>query len=263
MTTDHRRPLVVRRRSSALNLLRYALTMNQIISGLWEIDEIGDAVHCYLWEWSGGLTLIDTGMPVDGPKILATLRKQGFAFHNLRRIIVTHVDMDHIGGLAQIKQATGAKVACHAAEKEFMEHPSRRQPAAWYLRPVYSLALLAPPLHMRPVTPDELLLDGQELPEGFTVIHTPGHTPGHISLLHREKRLLITGDALSNRKNTLRTPVALWTPDKVNAQRSVWKLAKKYGDDYDIVLFGHGDPLLQNGAKRIKGLASRIFSTTI
>ena len=36
--------------------------MKAIIPGLWEVDEIGEAVHCYVWEWQGGLTLIDTGM---------------------------------------------------------------------------------------------------------------------------------------------------------------------------------------------------------
>ncbi len=44
--------------------------MKQIIPGLWEFDEIGEAVHAYLWEWPGGLTLIDTGHPQDAPKII-------------------------------------------------------------------------------------------------------------------------------------------------------------------------------------------------
>jgi glyoxylase-like metal-dependent hydrolase (beta-lactamase superfamily II) len=237
--------------------------MQQIIPGLWVFDEIGETVHCYLWEWSGGLTLIDTGHPKDAPAILGALRQRGYALHNLRRIIVTHVDMDHTGGLAQLKKATGAKVACHAAEKQFMEQPWRRQPAAWFMRPLVALAGLIPAFHQRPVTPDELLVDGQELPEGFTVVHTPGHSPGHISLLHKERRLLLTGDALSNRKGRLRDPIFLFTPDKVNARRSIWKLAKKYGDDYEVIVFGHGPPIMHNGAKRVKGLASRILSTDV
>jgi glyoxylase-like metal-dependent hydrolase (beta-lactamase superfamily II) len=237
--------------------------MQQIIAGLWVFDEIGEGVHCYLWEWAGGLTLIDAGRPQDGPLILAALRKRGFALHNLRRIVITHVDLDHTGGLAVVKKATGAKVACHAAEKMYMEQPWRRQPAAWFLRPLAALFQLIPGFQQRPVTPDELLLDGQELPEGLTVIHTPGHTPGHISLLHKERRFLITGDALSNRKGKLRDPIFLFTPDKVNARRSIWKLAKKYGDDFEVVVFGHGPPILHNGAKRVKGLASRMMSADV
>jgi glyoxylase-like metal-dependent hydrolase (beta-lactamase superfamily II) len=237
--------------------------MKQIIPGLWEFDEIGEAVHAYLWEWDGGLTLIDTGHPQDAPKIIEALRKRGYALHNVRRIIATHVDPDHTGGLAALKQITGAKIACHATEKTVMEQPWKRKWGAWYTAPVFLMASLLPAFRQRPVSPNELLVDGQELPEGFTVIHTPGHTPGHISLLHRERRLLIAGDALVNQRNKLRANESPFTADRYNARRSLWKLAKKYGDEIDVVVFGHGPPLLQNGGKRIKGLASRVFSTDI
>ena len=237
--------------------------MKQILPGLWEIDEIGDMVHCYLWEWQQGLTLIDTGLPKDGRTILEAIVKRGYALHNVRRIIITHMDLDHTGGLAEIKKATGARVACHTVEKVLLEHPERRKPAAWFLRPLFALMRLSPANRQTPVTPDELLVDGQELPEGFTVVHTPGHTPGHISLLHKGKRFLITGDALSNRNGNLRGPNFLFTPDEKNAQRSIWKLAKKYGDDFEVMVFGHGPPVMQNASKRVKGLVSQIFSTDV
>lgn len=234
--------------------------MKQIIPGLWEIDEIGDSVHCYLWEWSGGLTLIDTGFPRDARKILEALKQHHRPLHQVRRIIITHADLDHSGGLAAIKRVTQAEVVCHAVEKEYLEYPLRRKPAALFMRPPYRLATLLPGYQPHPVTPDLLVVDGQELPEGFTVVHTPGHTPGHISLLHKERRLLISGDALSNRGGKLRSPLGIYTPDQENARRSIWKLAKRYGDDFETVVFGHGPPILSNGGKRIKGLASQIYS---
>ncbi|MCX6048440.1 MAG: MBL fold metallo-hydrolase [Chloroflexi bacterium] len=237
--------------------------MKQILPGLWEIDEIGDAVHCYLWEWQQGLTLIDSGFPKDARTILDAIVKRGYALHNVRRVIVTHADLDHTGGLAQIKKATGARVACHTVEKVLLEHPGQRKPAAWFLRPLFALARLWPAYRQAPVTPDELMVDGQELPEGFTVVHTPGHTPGHISLLHKEKRFLIAGDALSNRNGKLQAPVRAFTPDEKNAQRSIWKLAKKYGDDFEVMVFGHGPPITQNASKRVKGLVSQIFSADV
>ncbi len=237
--------------------------MKQIIPGLWEIDEIGDAVHCYLWEWEDGVTLIDAGYPNDGPKILDALVENNFPLYSVKRIIVTHADLDHTGGLAQVKRATRASVACHAVEKEYLEEPARRHAAYWLMRVPLWFISKYPAFYHRPVDPDELLVDGQELPEGFTVIHTPGHTPGHISLLHRTKRFLITGDALSNRKGKLRPPLPLYTPDMQNAKRSIWKLAKKYGDDYETVVFGHGPAILNHGGKRVKALASQIFSTAM
>jgi glyoxylase-like metal-dependent hydrolase (beta-lactamase superfamily II) len=237
--------------------------MQQIVPGLWVFDEIGNMVHCYLWEWAGGVTLIDTGMPKDARTILDALVRNSRPLHTVRRILITHGDVDHTGGLAQIQRATRAAVACHTVEKVVLEHPSRRQPAWWALRPIFLLFSLLPSLRVRPVTPDELLVDGQALPEGFTVIHTPGHTAGHISLLHRERRILIAGDALNTNGGKLNGPPAAFTPDMKNAQRSIWKLAKKYGDDIDVIVVGHGDPVLQNGGKRIQALASQIFSTEV
>ena len=237
--------------------------MKQIVPGLWDIDEIGEQVHCFLWEWSEGVTLIDTGMPSHAPIILNMLRQRGIPFHNVRRIILTHCDLDHSGGAAQLRRATGASILAHSVEKEFLNKPSKRKPAALWLRPLFWVMGWFPQYYHRPVVVDELVVDGQELPEGFTVVHTPGHTPGHISLLHKEKRFLIAGDALVNRNNKLVANESPFTPDKKNAQRSVWKVAKKYGDDFDVIVFGHGSAILQNGGQKVKSLVSQIFSNEV
>ena len=234
--------------------------MREIIPGLRLIDEIAGNVHCYLWEWQEGVTLIDAGHPHDATPILSALRKHGYAPHTVRRIIVTHADLDHTGGLAQLKEITGATVACHAVEKYWLEHPWKRQAAFWPVRPLIWALTRLPDYQYHPTTPDELLVDGQQLPEGFTVVHTPGHSPGHISLLHKHKRLLICGDALVNTRGKLRANTSIFTTDKANAQRSVWRLAKKYGDDFETMVFGHGSPIMQNGGKRVKALVSQIYS---
>ena len=95
------------------------------------------------------------------------------------------------------------------------------------------------------------------------MIHTPGHTPGHIALLHKARRFLITGDALVNQRSKLRINTSPFTPDVTTARRSAWKLAKKYGDDFEVIVFGHGPPILQNGGKRVKALVSSIFSADV
>ena len=237
--------------------------MKAIIPGLWEVDEIGEMVHCYIWEWQGGLTLIDTGMPNHVHTVLDAITGHGWALHNVRRIIITHGDTDHMGGAAKLKKATGAVVGCHSVDKVLLENPSKRKPAALWLRPMFAAMRLSPNFNPLPVPVDELYVDGQVLPEGFIVVHTPGHTPGHISLLHRARRLLIAGDALNNRGGKLGLPPPVFTPDMENARRSIWKLAKKYGDDIDTIVFGHGSPVMQNGGQRIKAMMSQIYSTEV
>lgn len=236
--------------------------MKEILPGLWDINEIGDQVHAYLWQWAQGFTLIDTGMPAHATLILDALKKRNIALHQVRRIIITHCDLDHSGSAAQLRRATGATVVAHSVEKAYLEQPRLRQPALW-LRPLFFVMGQFPSFYHRPVTVDQLVVDGDETPEGFTIVHTPGHSPGHISLLHKQKRFLIAGDALVNRNNKLTGNESPFTPDKKNAQRSVWKIAKKYGDDFDTIVFGHGEPILQNGGQKVKSLASLIFSNEV
>ncbi len=237
--------------------------MQQIVPGLYVFDEIGDMVHAYLWEWADGVTLIDTGMPNAGDIIIKTLIANGYPLHRVQRIILTHGDADHMGSAAQLKRATGAPILCHTVEKVLLEHPWQRKPNALLLRPIFSAIAPLAGMRSKPVTPEELVVDGQELPEGLTVITTPGHTAGHISLLDRKRRILIAGDALSNRKGKLSPPAAMFTPDMKNAERSIWKLAKKYGDEIDLIVFGHGPPILSNGGARLKSMASQIFASEV
>lgn len=240
--------------------------MKEIVPGLWDIDEIGPSVHVYLWQWAEGATLIDMGLPGNADKILAAARSLGYAPKDIKRLIVTHADIDHVGSLNELKQATGAPIGCHAVEKELLEHPERRLPSktlsGYAIRPLFMLARLVPSLRIEPITPDELYLDGERLPEGFVVIHTPGHTPGHISLLHPEMRFLIAGDALNTRGGTLAGPPAIFTPDMDSARQTIWKLWKKHGIDYDAIAFGHGEPIRQEAAQVLQGLVEQLFETT-
>lgn len=239
--------------------------MREILPGLWDIDEIGPMVHCYLWQWEQGVSLIDMGTPGNADKILGAVRQLGYQPQDVKRLILTHADVDHVGSLKALKRATGAPIACHTVEKALLEHPERRGPAStpigYVIRPLFALARLTPTFRVEPITPDELYVDGDKLPEGFTLIHTPGHTPGHIALLHPEKRFLIAGDALNTRGGPLAPPPPIFTPDVENAHRSIWKLWKKYGEDYDTIVFGHGAPIQGNAAVAVKGLVDQLFET--
>lgn len=220
---------------------------------------MGQVVNAYVWERSDGrLTLIDAGMPGDAPKILAFLDKLGPA--RLDRIIATHGDIDHIGGLAAIQAATGARVICHAVEKAVVEGRQPRTMGNSMLAraygPVFDFASRTF-LRYRPVQRvDELVLDKQVLVEGFQVVHAPGHTAGQIALFEPERGILLAADALNNRKDKLGLPPAIATPRMDIARDSIRKLAELKG--VQVVCFGHGVPITQKAAERLSAFAASL-----
>jgi len=215
-------------------------------------------VNAYIWERpDGGLTLIDAGMPGAESAILDYLDKLGR--ERLDRIILTHGDVDHIGGAAGVQAATGATVIAHAVEKRLIEgrEPRRMAPSllARLVQPISRL-LLKRMLRGKNLTVDELVLDKTRLPEGFQVIHTPGHSAGHIALYHEKQGILIAGDALANRNQTLSRPVRLFTPAMDIAEGSIRKLAQL--KDLRVACFGHGPPITDNPAGRLQAFADSL-----
>jgi len=230
----------------------------QIVPGLHLVDGMENGVvNAYVWERpDGGLTLIDAGMPGDAPKILAFLDKLGQG--RLDRIIATHGDIDHIGGLEAVQAASGAVVVCHAVEKAVVEGRQMRVMGDSLLTRAYGPLfdfVTRTFLRYRPVQQvDELVLDKQMLVEGLQVVHVPGHTPGQIALFEPQRGILIAADALSNRKDKLGLPTAIATPRMDVAKDSIRKLAALKG--IQIVCFGHGVPITQNAAERLQAYAA-------
>lgn len=101
----------------------------------------------------------------------------------IRLLVLTHGHMDHVGAVKGVKEATGAELAIHADDTRFLRRLS--------LNTLYSLSV--------PPEPERLLGDGDSIDIGdlhFTVLHTPGHSPGGICLLGNG--VLFSGDTLFN-----------------------------------------------------------------
>jgi hydroxyacylglutathione hydrolase len=128
--------------------------------------------------------IIDPG--ADASAIMNAVREAGLS---IELIVATHNHVDHVGALRQVKEATGAPYAVHEADTEsLMPDVFGRM-----LGVMMSRSLKAPP------KPDRLLRDGDVIEVGdlkFSVLHTPGHTPGGISL--RGDGLVFSGDTLFN-----------------------------------------------------------------
>lgn len=234
----------------------------QIVPGLFLVDGMEHGlVNAYVWERADGqLTLIDTGMPGDAGKILAFLRKLGI--ERLDRIILTHGDIDHAGGCPEVQRATGARIICHAVEKDIIEGRQPRPMAKGIVSKLYApvMRLVGKTLlHFQSVGHiDELVLDKQMLTEGFQVVHVPGHSPGQIALFEPQRGILIAADALSNRKNKLGLPSAIATPRMDIAIDSIRKLANLKG--LQVICFGHGLPITQDAGQRLQDFATGLDS---
>jgi glyoxylase-like metal-dependent hydrolase (beta-lactamase superfamily II) len=139
------------------------------------------AVCCYLvaCEKTGRAMVIDPGGDED--EVLAMISREGVS---VEYIVNTHGHPDHVCGNGPLREATGATIVMHAADAEFFCKPEVKQYFAMLGLPA------SPP-------PGRLVEDGDILQVGslsFTVIHTPGHTPGGICLYGAPH--LFTGDTL-------------------------------------------------------------------
>lgn len=211
--------------------------------------ELGD-INAYLWTGKGGPTLIDSGYPWTFKQLLAEMASADVAPTDLQRIIITHGDIDHSGGLTELQKQSSAAICCHAAEAAYVRGEKRKKRAHNLVGLLTAPVLLFVNWRYKPHIEniEELVIEGKQLPEGFTVIHTPGHSPGHIALYHEEARILVTGDSLTHRNARLGLPPALFTPNMAQAIESLHKYTRL---KYDIACFGHGPALMPDASRRI------------
>lgn len=230
--------------------------MRRLLEGV-RVFEGLSGCNVYLVGSDGDLTLVDAGLAPDPPRIEAQLEEEGITPTDIRRIVLTHSHADHTGGAALLAGRTGAAVLAHAEEVPFIQGGRRPPSSTAAIRFLFwVLSLLGRGAATCRV--DRVLADGERL-EGspvLRVLHCPGHTPGSISLYDPARRVIFCGDALFNydpttRKPGLRVSIPLFTSDNARALESVRMLARL---DADILLPGHGEPLMGDAGRRIREL---------
>ena len=202
------------------------------------------------------LTLVDTGMPGSSSRIINFIHSLGRSAEEITLIIITHNHLDHIGGLAGLRKFTKAKVALHKADINAVDNKSAYPKALGWLLHIPPFSALRPLLYPRPHQIDIELEGGEILSPlgGLKVIHTPGHTPGSISLFFPQKKLLIVGDALNNSFRRLSLPPKLSSADLTQDLDSVRRIARL---DFDTLCFGHGKPLTKHASAKVQDLIRR------
>ena len=161
-----------------------------------------------------------------------------------------------------MQEATGARVICHAVEKEVVEGSKPRDMGHGAVARIYAPLMGVVTerfMGYRPVQKvDELVLDKQTLPEGFEVVHVPGHTPGQIELHQSERGILIVADAFRNSKEQFALPPTIATPRMDVAKDSIRKLAAIKG--IQVICCGHGAPVTENAEARLQAFAASLSS---
>ena len=202
----------------------------------------------------GSVTLVDCGLKRAPARIVAGLRAIGRHPGDVVRIVLTHAHTDHAGGAAEMAARTGAPVAVHEADAGYAE--AGRPPPFEQSLLVGRLLTRIPGGGFPPVAVGERLSDGQVLGVGggVRVVATPGHTPGHVSLLHEPTATLITGDALFNVRNMRFGPRPLCTDFRLG-ERTAHVLGEL---EYDRVGFTHGTEITHGAREAVRGFLSEV-----
>ncbi len=208
-----------------------------------------DLVNVYLVEDPSGVTIIDAGLPGHWEELEPELTSMGRSLDDVRGVILTHGDTDHIGFAERLRRERGVPVLVHEldatrARGEVKKEISWGKVKVGPLMRFLSYTARRGGLKITPVSEVATFTDGQvlDLPGAPVVIHIPGHTPGSVAIHVPSVDAVFVGDAMTTghvltgvvgpqpAPFTLDTEQALASLDRLEAIQATW------------VLPGHGAP---------------------
>lgn len=219
------------------------MAADEVLPGIRQIRIRMFYVNAYLVD-GDELTLVDTGLPGSEKGLVKEIREAGRDPSDLKHIAITHHHTDHAGSLARlITKTPNASVYAHPKDVPIIvgdnpvPGPSPDSTAGRILKP---LLMRMQPKRLEHVEITNVVEDGAGIPAagGMTVIHTPGHTAGHVSYLKPGNGgVLFVGDAAGNLFGNVGPPIGMFTEDMAQAHESIRKLAAL---EFDAAVFGHG-----------------------
>jgi glyoxylase-like metal-dependent hydrolase (beta-lactamase superfamily II) len=186
--------------------------------------------RCYCVRESDGYTLIDTGMPRKTKEILEELATYNIQPSQIKRILLTHGDVDHIGNVNAIRKITGCKVYADAAEIPYLEKRKRYNAIKGFLKILLRIGKILD------VTP----LPQHKIGE-IEIFKTPGHTPGHVCF--KLNNIIFAGDLVGESEGQIRI-----MSDKMtfNKQQLINSIKTLNVTGVDLLCLAHGSDIKVN-----------------
>ena len=193
-----------------------------------------------------GDVLVDTGLSTSAGKLKKVVQEKA-----VKGIALTHAHGDHVGSARKLKDEFGLRLSVGADDRDATEKGKAVKKDPFNTPGISAIAGLLG--DFKPVPVDRVLNEGDELAAGFTVIDTPGHSPGHVSFWRAEDKVLICGDVFFN-MNLLTTVPGLHQPPgpftfnpKLNrdSERRLADLRPS------VVGFGHGPVIDSDAATKL------------
>lgn len=193
--------------------------------------------HAYLISGENKI-LIDTGRPGQGKGILKELKSLNIDPEEIKHILITHHDVDHVGNLAFLEKETKAEIW---ASKEDIPYINHEKPRDGHKKYISFFFRTKKPENLRPF-PEEKKINGIE------IIPTPGHTPGHVCLKYKD--FLFVGDLLRTSKGALKNMRSSMNWDNYLVKDSIKKIAEH---DFKWICPAHGYPVERDDNWNILG----------
>lgn len=189
--------------------------------------------------------IVDTGCPGEEERILGGMRRYNLDPQRVALLLHTHAHLDHAGSTRALQSRLRVPAAVHAADAPKMRAGDSRPLVPLRLSSRVLSLFLNP--RFPAVEPDLLLDEGYSLAEfglPATVLHTPGHTPGSISILFEDGRAiagdLMMGGSLGGAFHPFDPGYHYYAEDLAELRRSIRKLLDRGAK---TIYLGHGGPL--------------------
>jgi glyoxylase-like metal-dependent hydrolase (beta-lactamase superfamily II) len=178
------------------------------------------------------IILIDTGRPGQGKGILKELKSMDIKPEDIKHILITHHDIDHIGNLALLEKETGASIWASNEDIPYIWGDKSRPG----IKKFFSVIMQAKkPGKIKPYPKNQKI-------GNVEVIPTPGHTPGHVCLLYKD--ILFVGDLVRTSRGQLNTLMSFMNWDETLLKESINKIGNY---DFKWICTAHGEPIKRNG----------------